>query len=63
MLSHTHTFTFKAQSLYVAYAPEAGVCCYGVCYEEAVNSLADALRALAAASEERATKRNGHAFR
>jgi hypothetical protein len=42
------TFTFKAQSLYGAYAPHAGVCFYGSCFEEAVNGLTDELRARAA---------------
>jgi len=43
------TFTFKAQSLYGAYAPDAGVCFYGSCFEEAVNGLNDELRIRAAA--------------
>jgi hypothetical protein len=38
------TFTFKAQSLYGAYAPDTGVCFYGACFEEAVNGLNDELR-------------------
>lgn len=38
------TLTFKTQSLYCAYAPDAGVCSYGACFEEAVNSLSDELR-------------------
>ena len=42
------TFTFKAQSLYGAYAPDAGVCFYGSCFEEAVNGLTDELRTRAA---------------
>jgi hypothetical protein len=42
------TFTFKAQSLYGAYAPDAGVCFYGSCFDEAVNGLADELRNRAA---------------
>ena len=41
--------TFKAQSLYGAYAPNSGVCFYGACFEEAVNGLADELRNRAAA--------------
>ena len=40
------TLTFKAQSLYVAYAPDSGAYSFGGCFEEAVNSLADQLRSL-----------------
>jgi len=40
----SHTLTFKLQSFYVAYAPDAGAWSYGTCLEEAVNSLADQLR-------------------
>ena len=43
-MTSDHTFTFKAQSFYVACAPEAGVWSYGGCLEEAINSLADKLR-------------------
>jgi hypothetical protein len=39
------TLTFKAQSLYGAYAPDSGVCCFGGCFEEAVNALHDELQA------------------
>lgn len=49
-------FTFKAQSLYGAYAPDAGVCFYGSCFEEAVNGLTDELRTRAAAVVVRAAK-------
>jgi hypothetical protein len=42
-------FTFKVQGLYGAYAPDAGVCFYGTCFEEAVNGLNDELRTRAEA--------------
>jgi hypothetical protein len=48
--------TFKAQSLYGAYAPESGVCFYGSCFEEAVNGLTDELRIRAAAVVAKAEK-------
>jgi len=38
--------TFKVQSIYVAHAPQADLCCYGGCFEEAVNGLTDQLRNL-----------------
>jgi len=63
---HVHMnqpFTFKAQSLYGAYAPDAGVCVYGSCFEEAVNGLADELSMRAAAVVAKAEKErnsNGH---
>jgi len=41
----TPTLTFKAQSLYVAYAPDSGAYSFGGCFEEAVNSLNDELAA------------------
>jgi hypothetical protein len=50
------TFTFKAQSLYGAYAPNVGVCFYGSCFEEAVNGLTDELRIRAAAALAQAEK-------
>ena len=56
------TLTFKAQSLYGAYAPEADVCVYGACFEEAVNGLTDELRiraATAAKSADRERSSNG----
>jgi hypothetical protein len=37
----THALTFKAQTLYVAYAPEFRVSAYGGCRDEALNNLAD----------------------
>lgn len=40
-------FTFKAQSFYGAYAADADICSYGSCFEEAVNTLTDELRARA----------------
>ena len=49
----TQPFTFKAQTLYGAYAPESGVCFYGACFEEAVNGLADELRDIAARAPKR----------
>ena len=49
----TTTLTFKAQSLYVAYAPESGACFFGGCFEEAVNGLTDELREKEAHGEER----------
>ncbi len=52
----TPTLTFKAQSFYVAYAPDAGIWSYGSCFEEAANSLAEQLRSTEsekAAGEER----------
>jgi hypothetical protein len=44
MTIDTPTLTFKAQSFYVAYAPEAGVWSYGGCFEEAANGLVEQLR-------------------
>jgi hypothetical protein len=44
MTNTTPTLTFKAQSFYVAYAPEAGILSYGSCFEEAANGLAEQLR-------------------
>jgi hypothetical protein len=46
MTADNPTITFKVQNLYVAYAPEADLCCYGGCFEEAVNGLAEQLRSL-----------------
>ena len=40
------SFTFKAQSFYVAYAPEAGILSYGGCFEEAANGLVEQLRSI-----------------
>jgi len=37
------TLTFKAQSLYVAYAPDFDVSAYGGCRDEALNNLADVI--------------------
>ena len=36
--------TFKIQSLYVSYSPDADVCFFGSCFEEAFNGLTDELR-------------------
>ena len=36
--------TFKLQGLYIAYAPDSGVCSFGACLEEALNDLSDQLR-------------------
>jgi len=46
MTAHNPTMTFKVQSIYVAHAPQADLCCYGGCFEEAVNGLTDQLRNL-----------------
>jgi hypothetical protein len=40
----TPTLTFKAQSLYVAYAPDFDVSAYGGCQDEALNNLTDEIR-------------------
>lgn len=40
----TTTLTFKAQSLYVAFAPQFDVCAYGGCQDEALNNLTDEIR-------------------
>jgi hypothetical protein len=40
----TATLTFKAQSLYIAFAPQFGVSAYGGCQDEALNNLTDELR-------------------
>lgn len=40
------TLTFKIQSLYCAYAPDFDVCSFGGCFEEAVNSLHEQMKAL-----------------
>jgi len=53
-------FTFKAQSLYGAYAPDDDVCVYGACMEEAVNGLADELRAREAAALASRAQRRGN---
>jgi len=59
MTTTTHTITSKAQSFYIAYAPEAGIWSYGGCFEEAVNSLAEELRSLGVKPDsELATKGN-----
>jgi hypothetical protein len=36
--------TFKAQSLYVAYAPQFDVSAYGGCQDEALNNLTEQIR-------------------
>jgi hypothetical protein len=46
MFTNNQTLIFKAQSLYVACAPHAGLCSFGGCFEEAVNGLQDELRNL-----------------
>jgi hypothetical protein len=40
----TSTLTFKAQTLYVAYAPEFNASAYGGCRDEALNNLTDEIR-------------------
>ena len=40
------TLTFKIQSLYCAYAPDFDVCSFGGCFEEALNSLHEQMKAL-----------------
>jgi hypothetical protein len=47
----TNTRTFKAQSFYIAYAPDNGLWAAGRCFEEAVNSLSDQLRSSGCAAE------------
>jgi hypothetical protein len=54
------TFTFKAQSLYGAYAPAADLCFYGSCFEEAVNGLNDELRTRAETIAEAGSKRSAN---
>jgi len=46
MTADNPMITFKVQNLYVAYAPQAELYCYGGCFEEAANGLADQLRNL-----------------
>lgn len=48
----SNTQTFKAQSFYIAYALDTGRWAAGGCFEEAVNSLSDQLRASAADAPE-----------
>lgn len=43
MSADNPTITFKVENLYVAYAPQADLCCYGGCFEEAANGLAELL--------------------
>ena len=43
-MSSSNLITMKIQGLYFAFAPDVGVCSYGGCLEEAVNSLTDELR-------------------
>lgn len=40
----TQAVTFKAQSLYVAYAPQFDAYAYGDCEDEALNNLTEELR-------------------
>jgi len=62
MKNYTLTLAFRAQSFYVACAPEAGIWSYGGCFEEAVNALADKLRSIELqGSEGLAKKGTGHA--
>ena len=44
-IAHQLTYTCKVGNLYVAYAPEAELCHYGACFEEAVNGLTEELAA------------------
>ena len=44
MNSNSPTLTFKAQSFYIACAPQQGIVSFGGCFEEAANSLTDQLR-------------------
>jgi hypothetical protein len=55
----TATIIQKSATLYFAWAPDAGVFSYGGCFEEAVNSLTEELkaRALPLTGEER---KSGH---
>lgn len=48
----SNTQTFKAQSFYIAYAPYTGRWAAGGCFEEAINSLSDQLRASAVGAAE-----------
>ena len=54
----TQPFTFKAQTLYGAYAPESFLCVYGACFGEAVNGLTDELREIAATAAKWADERS-----
>jgi hypothetical protein len=38
------TITMKVGNLYVAYAPDADLCYYGGCFEEATNGLTEELQ-------------------
>ena len=58
MTTDTLTLTFKAQSFYVACAPEAGIWSYGNCFEEAANGLAEQLRSIAQPAQGTGAKRN-----
>ena len=53
MIANYQTITAKVQTLYVAYAPDEDVCCYGACFEEAVNGLTQQLHDRATGDAER----------
>jgi hypothetical protein len=53
MTTDNQAYTFKVQNLYVAYAPEADLCCYGGCFEGAANGLAELLHDLPANAGQR----------
>lgn len=48
-----NALTFKSQSFYIAFVPQTGAWAAGGCFEEAVNTLSDQLRAGAAEAGER----------
>ena len=52
MIGDNLTITFKVQNLYVAYAPQADICCYGGCFEEAANGLVELLHKLPRPAEQ-----------
>jgi hypothetical protein len=53
------TLTFKSQSLYIAFVPQTGAWAAGGCFEEAVNTLSDQLRAKAIDPEQGTGEENG----
>ena len=51
------TLTFKAQSLYIAYAPEFDASAYGDCRDEALNNLTEEIHQRQGAGDETGKER------
>lgn len=56
------TLTFKIQNLYCAYALDFNVCSFGVCFEEALNSLHEQTKGLRINAAVTGEERNAYAF-